>query len=89
MQSAEHVYMSQLKAWPYAVLHMIRITIPGCVVLLDLAHVLTEYFLERKKKVQLMKSIEAPCDREEGWDGFSHRLMKLWIQEQLEIAQGV
>lgn len=35
-----------------------------------------------------MKSIEAPHDQDEG-DGFSHRLMKLWIQEQLEIAQGV
>lgn len=75
MLSAEHVYMSQLKTWPYAVLRVIRITIPGCVVLLDLAHVQIEYFLE-KKKVQLMKSIEAPHDQDEG-DGFSHRLMKL------------
>lgn len=87
MQSAEHVYMSQLKAWPYAVLHMIRITIPGCVVLLDLAHVQTEYFLEKKKG-----SIN-----EEYWGTAWSGGRLRWIQPQIneavntraEITQGV
>lgn len=48
---------------------MIRITIPGCVVLLDLAHMKIEYFLERKKKKLnelRVELIEAVCDQEEG-----------------------
>lgn len=41
------VYEPIKQAWVYVVLfYMIRITIPGCVVLLDPAHVKMEYFLE-------------------------------------------
>lgn len=69
------VYQPIKKVWVYVVLPcMIRITIPGCVVLLDLAHVRLNI---PWKKVQLMKSIELQPDQEVGEDGCNSRLMKL------------
>lgn len=70
------VYEPIKQVWVYVVLCMIRITIPGCVILLDLARVKIEYFLE---KVQLMKSIGPQPDQEVGRD---------WRQLQInEVAK--
>lgn len=60
-----------IKVWVYVVLlYMIRITIPSWVVLLDLAHVMIEYFLEKG-------SANEEPDQEVGQDVCNCRLMKL------------
>lgn len=68
------VYEPIKQVWVYVVLPcIIRITIPGCVVLLDLAHIRLNI---PWKKVQLMKTIELQPDQEVGEDGCNRRLMK-------------
>lgn len=62
---AQHGHMSQLnRVWVYVVLlHMMRITIPECVVLLDLARVRLEYSLEKKKGAVNEEFSASACSR--------------------------
>lgn len=70
---AQHGYMSPIKqVWVYVVLfYMIRITVHGCAVLLDLAHIKTEYSIEKG-------SVNEEYTQAGGQDGCNCRLVKLY-----------